>query len=85
MSRFTKTIIEGTLAIMSLYTVGRLAFKAGYDVAKAEARVEELQKTSVWTPIETEEDTKKAKRVKIFDTLFKGKEVHVSVKPTKNA
>ena len=85
MSRFTKTLIEGTLALGSLYLVARLGFKVGYDTAKAEDKISEAEQsaTGLWTPVES--PTPKKGRMKIFDTLFKGKEIHVSVKPTKPA
>lgn len=78
MSKYVRTIIEGTLALASLYVVGRLAFKAGYDVGRIETKVNEMQKESQVS----NEPQKKEKR-RIFDTLFKGKEIHVSVRPHK--
>jgi hypothetical protein len=46
MKEFVSTVIGGAIGLVALYVVGRVAYKAGKDMGKAESRYYELQRRS---------------------------------------
>ena len=44
MKGFVGTVVSGAIGLTALYVVGRIAFQAGYDIAEAECRYEQLQR-----------------------------------------
>ena len=44
MKGFVGTVVSGAIGLAALYVVGRVAFQAGYDIAEAECRYEQLQR-----------------------------------------
>lgn len=44
MKGFVGTVISGAIGLAALYAVGKISFQAGYDIAEAEFRYEQLQR-----------------------------------------
>lgn len=44
MKSFVKTVVGGMIGLTALYVVGKIAFQAGYEIAEAECRYEQLQR-----------------------------------------
>lgn len=44
MKSFVNTVVGGAIGLAALYVVGKVAFQAGYDIAEAECRYEQLQR-----------------------------------------
>ena len=44
MKSFVEIVVGGTIGIVALYIVGKVAFQAGHDIAEAECRYEQLQR-----------------------------------------
>lgn len=45
MKSLVKTVVGGAIGIVALYIVGKVAFQAGHDIAEAECRYEQLQRS----------------------------------------
>lgn len=56
MKGFVGTVISGAIGLAALYVVGKVAFQAGYDIAEAECRYEQLQRGIKAKESKTEED-----------------------------
>lgn len=61
MKSFVNTVVGGAIGLAALYMVGKVAFRAGYDIAEAECRYGQLQqgiraKTERKDAAESEED-----------------------------
>ena len=44
MKGFVGTVLSGAIGLAALYVVGKIAFQAGHDIAKAECKYEQLQR-----------------------------------------
>lgn len=44
MKGFVGTVISGAIGLAALYVAGKISFQAGYDIAEAEFRYEQLQR-----------------------------------------
>lgn len=47
MKSFVSTVVGGAIGLVALYVVGRVAYQAGRDVARAEQHYEEVRRKSV--------------------------------------
>ena len=46
MKSFLKTVVGGTIGILALYVVGKVAFEAGHEMGVIESRYDELQRAT---------------------------------------
>ena len=44
MKGFVGTVLSGAIGLAALYVVGKIAFQAGHDIAKAECKYEQLRR-----------------------------------------
>lgn len=78
MKAFVNTILGGAIGLLGLYLVGHIAYKAGYDVAKAECyyddicrKTEELQTSEKKVADDAKQDISPRKRSKKESALWR--------------
>lgn len=77
MKTFLGTIIGGAIGVAALYVVGKIAYRAGVDVGRAEERYEMMQNSS------EEKEPRKKNRLFNLDRVFDNRKFKIEILPKK--